>query len=131
MPGRTITPAKHFNANIRAIPHQRHRYETVGDWYTNKLTGTLDVKVSQMEDWRYEFLVAVHELIEAGLCRHANVTENQVDRFDMRFTGEGEPGDSPLAPYYQQHQVATVIERDLCKLLGLEWDKYDEAVNSL
>ena len=47
---------------IRSIPHKKHRYETVGDYYTLK-NGKTVVHVSDMHNWKYEFLCAIHELV--------------------------------------------------------------------
>lgn len=38
-----------------------------------------------------------------------------------------EPGDSPDAPYYKQHQIATSVERLLAAELGVDWTAYEEA----
>lgn len=65
-----------------------------------------------MSDRRYEFLVAMHEVIEAFLCKTRGVTQQRVDAFD---TGPGkdldEPGDDPRAPYFHEHQFASKIEK--------------------
>jgi hypothetical protein len=49
------------------------------------------------------------------LCIDRGVSFKAIDRFDMNFKGDGEPGDDPRAPYYRQHQFATQIERLLAK----------------
>jgi hypothetical protein len=124
-----------LNISIQTIDHKNHRYPTVGDWYQRD--GVLYIKVSKMADWRYEFLVALHELIEVMLCRHDGVTEKSVDRFDIRFEknrkkgNEDEPGDDPRAPYVRQHCIATGVERIVAALLGVSWKKYGDAINAL
>jgi hypothetical protein len=126
--------------SIRAIPHSQQRYETVGDWRfeTTIQDGEhLIIHVSKMSDWRYEFLVVVHELIEVFLCRHEGITQKQVDKFDMTYEkkrAEGdtsEPGDAKHAPYKSQHCIATGVERILAAVLGVCWKTYDDEVNSL
>jgi hypothetical protein len=133
---------------IETIPHSEQRYPTVGDWqwkssrtkdfyakgkdpkeWSDK--DTLVIRVSSLSDWRYEALVGLHEAIEALLCKQAGVTEEQVDQFDLNFKGEGEPGNDPLAPYCQQHQVATVIETTLAQELDVDWAKYEAEVDGL
>ena len=47
---------------IETIPHDHQRYNTVGDWQFSP-DGTLHVKVSEMDDWRHEALIAVHEVV--------------------------------------------------------------------
>lgn len=120
---------------IEFIPHNKQRYETVGDWYYKK--GVLHIKVSMMSDWRYEVLVAIHELAEVMLCRQRGIETAVVDRFDMEFErkrkpgNEDEPGDDPRAPYRKEHFFATNIERQLALELGVDWKTYDKEVVSL
>lgn len=118
--------------SIQTIPHQQHRYETVGDWYSDKATGRVYILVSEMGNWRYELLVAVHELVEAFLCLQDGVTEESVDEFDKVYTNpDEEPGDSPNAPYQKQHCLATGIERILAACLGVKWSEYENAIERL
>lgn len=127
-----------LEVHIKTIPHKKQRYETVGDWWWEK--NTLQMRISDMENWRYEFLVAVHEYIEAMLCKHSGVSQKSVDSFDIKFEkdrlkfkwgNEPEPGNDPRAPYFFQHNIATGIERILATLLGVNWDEYDKTVMSL
>jgi hypothetical protein len=115
----------------RVIPHDEQRYETVGDW---RFHTALQVRVSEMRDWRYEMLVTIHEIVEAVLCRAAGIHDDVVDAFDAEHAqlgGKGEPGDSPDAPYRRQHGIATGIERLLAAEMGVDWVAYEEAVNAL
>lgn len=123
---------------IRFIPHATQRYPTVGDWFFDGRI--LRVLVSDMKNFEYNLCVAVHEIVEAVLCDRANVKEEEVTAFDIEFEKRralhlvgpfDEPGDDPQAPYYSQHQVATSVEKTLAKALGLNWEEYDAAVNSL
>ena len=122
--------------SIKTIPHRHQRYETIGDWFTDR-NGNLQIRVSAMSDWRYEFLVALHELVEWALCRQDGVSQHQVDVFDRRFEKErlpgnyDEPGDAPKAPYQTQHCIATGVERIAAACLGVCWSKYEAELNSL
>ena len=135
---------------IETIAHSEQRYPTVGDWFFtedwHRPTGTemgpkslwqpmehLHIRVSSTGDWRHEALVAVHELVEVLLCKHAGVSQEVVDRFNIDFEkarAEGlrekgvELGDAPEAPYRTQHCVATGIERILAANLGVNWTDY-------
>lgn len=143
-----------MDINIKTIPHKEHRYETVGDWwfeykdtslksYTidsemNPLApSSLEIRVSDLSNPLMEVCVAVHELIEVILCSHKGITQEQVDKFDKDFEANrqqnnfDEPGDSPLAPYKDQHCFATGIERLLVAELGIDWKKYEETINNL
>lgn len=98
----------------------------------DKDTGNLTILVSDLGNWRYEFLVGLHELVEAVLCQHRGVTQEDVDAFDMEFESgraEGdasEPGFASNSPYREQHLLATGIETIIASLLGVDWNTYVE-----
>jgi hypothetical protein len=123
----------HFEAHT--APHSDQRYETVGDW--KLVDESILVKVSEMGNSDWEFLVAIHELVEAYSCAKFGVTEEDVTDFDIAYErdrAEGdvsEPGDSPAAPYQKHHQFASIIERLLAVHLGVNWQEYEAKINSL
>ena len=121
---------------IRIIPQDEQRYPTVGDYFVDS-DGVQQVRVSSMGDWRYEFLVTIHELVELAYCRHSGISEQEITRFDLEYEKarpEGdvsEPGDSPLAPYHKQHKFATFIERAMAFVLDVDWVKYSQYVEEM
>lgn len=121
---------------IETIPHETHRYTTVGDWFYDP-DGTLRIKVSDLQDWKREALVAVHELVEVLLCKAQGVSQQDVDKFDLDFEqarlegNEAEPGDDPNAPYKKQHCLATSVERLLAAEMGVDWKTYEEQLCAL
>lgn len=121
---------------IEEIPHPLQRYCTCGDWFVGE-DGTWHIRVSNTGKWQHAVLVAVHELIEMSLCRQRDISEAAVTQFDLDFEAsrpEGntdEPGDSPDAPYQQEHQFATTVELLLAKELGVKWREYARAIESL
>jgi hypothetical protein len=123
--------------HILTKPHSDQRYDTCGDWLFDKQDGSLIIYVSNLGDWKQELCVAVHELIEAMLCKDLGITDELVTEFDEDFESkrvEGntdEPGDSPDAPYKAQHFFATSLERLLAAELGVDWKEYEEAINNL
>lgn len=118
-----------LNIKIVSIPHSAHRYPTAGDWYNSN--GVDLIEVSQLPDERYELLLAVHELVEAALCKQAGISESTVDAWDTKFAGEGEPGDDPRCPYFRQHTRAETIERLLAAMLDVDWDSYEAELAKL
>lgn len=123
--------------NIETIPHQSQRYPTVGDYWEDGAE-VEQVRVSEMPDWRYEALVAVHELIEMILTKHRGIAEQAISEFDIAFeksreVGQvlGEPGDDPRSPYRKEHFFATNVERLLAAELGVDWFAYDRFVEGL
>lgn len=128
-----------MDINIQMIPHKKQRYETVGDWY-QELSGRLNIKVSDMGNWKYNFLVAFHEQIEAMLCFAASIREEDVTLFDLKFEEErkrgmhsfdAEPGNDPRAPYFKQHALATEMEIKMARELGVDWEAYEKAIQAL
>ena len=124
------------SVNILVIPHEAQRYETVGDWWWEGEgeESTLQLRVSQMGNWKMEMCVAYHELHEALECKARGITQKQVDDFDLSWEehdGIDEPGNDPTAPYYWQHQHATAAEMHLANYLGLEWEAYASTISCL
>lgn len=125
--------------HIETILHSDQRYETVGDWQVRHgfRRSAIFIKVSSMVNEDYEFLVGLHEMIEAHLCFKRGITQQAVDQFDMDYErnrkegDESEPGDQPSAPYYKEYQFALKLERLMSDELGVNWDKYEETLNSL
>jgi hypothetical protein len=116
-----------LNVRIKTIPKEKHRYPTLGDYYYEG--DQLTVVVSEMANPTNEMLVAIHELVEAYLCEQKGIPFESIDQFDHGFEGEDEPGDDPNAPYYWQHQVASLVERLLTQHVGIPWQEYDAAVS--
>jgi len=125
-----------LDIHIKTVKHSKQRYPTVGDWLWHGQT--LTIFVSEMCNWRTESLIAIHELVEALLCKDQDVTQKEVDAFDMEYESArrpddwvSEPGDDPTAPYHEQHKFATVIERLLCMELGVKWHEYEKLIQEL
>jgi hypothetical protein len=118
-----------LNISIKTLPHSAQRYDTCGDY--KRGAKKTKVRVSELSDWRFEALVAVHELVELLLCEDRGVSDEQIDAFDFAFQGKGEPGDDPSCPYYEQHQFAEKIEFLLASELGVNWTRYEDEVSRL
>jgi len=120
---------------IEVVDHEKQRYDTCGDWQF--FDDTLEIRVSNLKDWRMEALVGLHEAVEALLCRKRGITEHEVGVFDKRFeteiphTEDEEPGDHILSPYRREHFFATNVERLLAAELGVDWQDYEERINAL
>jgi hypothetical protein len=128
-----------MTATIQSVPHAKHRYPTVGDWMIGG-DGAIIINVSATGNPDYDFLVGVHELIEAYLCLRRGISQESVDSFDMNIEkahqkaltfSAYEPGDHPDAPYRREHCTATGVERILAAELNVNWHEYETALNSL
>lgn len=113
--------------NIKSIPQRHQRYKTVGDYWTDK-DNIIQIRVTKMSEDAM-FLVALHELIEFYLVKKRNISEQLITKFDIEFekfnTEQKEPGDYFLAPYQNEHCIATGVERIMCAILGLKWEEYE------
>ena len=123
--------------HIETIPHDQQRYETCGDYWEDE-NGIEQIRVSEMVDWRYEVLVAVHEIVEMALAKHRRIDENAITEFDIKFEESkakglcaGEAGDNVNAPYRKEHFFATNLERLFAAELGVDWFEYDRFVDAL
>jgi hypothetical protein len=115
--------------HVDVIPHKNQRYSTCGDWQF--LGGGLHVSVSDTGSLESNFLVAIHELVEAFLCHTANISEASVDEFDMSHPELEEPGESPSAPYNRQHAVAEIVERMVAHAAGVNWQEHGSRIDLL
>ena len=123
--------------NIETIAHETQRYPTVGDYWLDE-NGVEQIRVSEMMDWRYEVLVAVHEIVEMALTRQRGIAEEAITEFDIKFEQDkekgvvgGNAGDNVNAPYQKEHFFATNLERLLASELGVNWFEYDRYVDAL
>lgn len=115
-----------MKTEIASIPHSEHRYPTLGDYWCAK-DGTVFIRVSALPDWRYEFLIALHELIEEAVTRHRGIREPAIKAFDEAHLDMDDPGMSPEAPYHREHVLATAIEMLVAQELGVVWSEYEAA----
>jgi hypothetical protein len=99
-----------------------------------------EVRVSDMGNDDYHFLVLIHELIELHLVNKRGILIEDIDAFDKKFeedrskgihSQDEEPGDSCYAPYRKEHLFATNIERLLAYELGVDWEEYGKTVMNL
>lgn len=115
--------------NIETIPIEQMRYKSAGDYWWDE-DGTLQIRVCKLSDPRYEEAIAIHELFEALLCKNKGVTEESITVFDIEFeknieNEDKEPGDETNAPYRDEHNFATAVERMFIAAQGIPWNEYD------
>lgn len=123
---------------IDFIPHDQQRYSTVGDWAVDD-NGDWNIKISEVQEsgfnaLEYQLLIALHEFVEMMDCWHKGITTQEVDAFDIGWqapAGIDEPGDDQRAPYFDSHQFACGIERQMAARLGVNWKAYNQAVDAL
>ena len=116
-----------MNIDIKIIPQNEMReLYPLGDWWFD-YGGDLHIRVSELRNWKYEVLVATHELEEALLCEIRGIKEVDIAKFDSECQDD-EPGLNEKAPYHKEHLFATKIERQTAKELGVDWEEYDKEI---
>ncbi len=113
-----------MNIRIKTIPHKKQEYITHGNWYYDK-KGNLTITVSDFGNWKYEFLVAIHEMVEVALCKDRDISDKEVTNFDLKHLDAEEPGFLKDSIYYKEHQVADVVERLMANQLNINWEEYE------
>jgi hypothetical protein len=119
---------------VEVIPHRWREYDTIGNW-SFAPDGMLVVFVSDTGSRASNEAIAVHEVVEALLCRFHKVSEESVTNFDLKFEKEraegkhsldDEPGCDPRAPYRDWHLVAERFEREFLIQACVMWSKHSE-----
>jgi hypothetical protein len=117
------------------IAHRDQKYDTAGDYWESDEghNGTWAIRLSELPDWRMEFLVLIHELIEMGLTKHRGISWDEITAFDT--VGDGKDSDDPgritTAPYHKEHMFSENIEKILAEELEVDWIDYNRALDSL
>jgi len=120
---------------MQSIDHQEQRYETVGDYWEEG--GSLHFRVTDTGNWKYNYLVLLHEFVELALVKDRGIKIEDIDAFDIQYekdrlegkhTEDDEPGDDKNAPYVKEHFVATNIERTMAHELGVDWVDYEDTL---
>lgn len=116
------------------------RYKTCGDWWFDD-ENNLEIRVADLNNWKYEYLIARHEQDEAILCYARGISEKSVSDFDISFEEmrdkypeiikDIEPGDFPSAPYRNEHGFATGSEKMMAGQLEVDWVEYEKTINAL
>ena len=113
---------------VKTVDPSAMRYPTAGDWewlpdgalmLTVPEYGGNDVSV---------LLVAIHEMIEAYLCKRDGVTDEMVTKWDTDNPLLEEPGDDLAAPYHKQHVIAMAIEKECATATRTDWKAHDNWV---
>lgn len=108
------------------IAAKRMPYPTWDNWYWKGEDLYIEI-LKGLTPEQFQ-LMAIHAQVEAILCKAHGVTAKAVTKFDIEFEQlalKGEPGDSPCAPYHDEHCIATAVERIMLPSMGLVWNSYD------
>lgn len=110
---------------MQSLPFEKMRYETYGDYHESN--GAVRIDVVKQDNPLYEWLIAIHELVEYVLVKARKISISQIEEFDQTCQST-DPGDDTAAPYYHEHQVATIVEKIVCNELGIKWHDYTKEI---
>lgn len=103
---------------LKSVDPVSMRYVTTGDWEWLP-NGELKCSVAEYGNPDGEFLVNLHEMVEAWLCRKAGIREDEVSAFHIS---------NPEAPHHKQNQTATDVEKIVCEAMSIDWEAHKEWV---
>lgn len=121
-----------LNLTVKEVALADMPFTTAGHWRETD-AGNFEVLVVALKDWRYSFIVLMHELTEWAICRWFGVSTATCDAFDDLWEqelvrGEHKPeeeaGFDRRCPYRKGHVWGARMERLFCFLLGLRWKTY-------
>lgn len=118
-----------YNGNIKTIQHREQRYETLGDYWTEG--GCIQFRISSLGNSDYEFLIALHEMVEKQLARKMGISEQTIDAWDLAHEDAEEPGELEGCPYREAHMIAEGIERAVAAKLGVDWKHYEATCRAI
>ena len=111
---------------------KKHRYCSIDDWDDpiDSPSGLVfSTQTADTGNMDYNFLVLMHALVEQYLCYKHGIKDEQVTGYDKAHTHCDNPGEHEEAPYNEEHVVANNIEEQLSVVLGVDWKKYEEAID--
>lgn len=119
-----------MNISIKTIPHKEQRYPTIGDWWLEN--GEMKIRVSEeLGNEDYQFMIAIHELIEQHLCRKRGISQESIDKFDKEHLDSEDPGSLPDAPYHKEHLFSLIVEGMLANQLEVDFTYNGDYNNKL
>jgi len=118
-----------LNTVIITIPHKFQEYNTLGNY--KRVNNVTYFMISDCNNEWYEYMIALHELIEETLTRKRGISEEVITDFDLGHLDADDPGSLPDAPYFKEHMFAMSMERKMCKMLGLDWNLYDSVCSKI
>lgn len=109
---------------LESCERDQMRFPSAGDGDWTWEGDTLHIRVVPQEDDNHTFLFALHEAVEAWLCKNDGVSEEAVDAFDNSRAEYCalyglEQGDMDDAPYREQHRKAMLLEHLMANFMGL------------
>lgn len=122
---------RHFD--VGEIPHSENIVSTIGDWRGDNIR-QLKVTISKMPGLLF-WPVFFHEFTEIAVCEKDGVKPADCHAFDDLWEEEikqglhgpeEEAGFDPRCPYRLGHEWGAFMEKLMCQILSIDFDKYCE-----
>ena len=121
---------------IKTIPLHQQRYPTIGDYFIDD-EGIMHIHITETGNTLHSELVTIHELIEFVLTKAKGIKESDILKHDLwveseikkgNYPPDAEPGEHPKSPYYNEHMLAELIEKMICKHLDINFTEYNDEI---
>ena len=99
-----------FSAPLSALTHDVFATRPASAWLAAGEVGRVIFLANTPHDWRFAALQAVHELVEAIIHRHNNVTQVDIDTADFDTLD----GETPSAPRSLDFAHACGVAWEMC-----------------
>ena len=116
-----------LHISIDTIPQKQHEYATYGN-YKGHIRRRF-IEVSELNDWRWEFLIALHELIEQNIALALGLSEAEILAWDLAHLESDDPGSLDGCPYKFMHLYAERAEKDMCRMCNWDYEEYCKALD--
>lgn len=105
------------------------RYPTAGDYWENH--DVVNINITEQDNEDYEFLIAIHELVEFWITRKRDIKEEDITNYDLEWEKRNypkadEPGNEIDCIYKDEHRFAENIERQIAHEIGVDWEQYNK-----
>ena len=83
-----VQPQHNVNFNVATISHSNQPTNSVGNYRINAQKDTVDILVSDLGNWKYSYLIALHGVLTSAFCRHFDLNNNSKHNIIVRRQGE-------------------------------------------
>jgi hypothetical protein len=134
--------------DIKSIPFKEMPYPSL-DGYWDNPDGSVSFRTCEETSEKAQFLVLIHAMIEYYLCKFNGITEPEIADWDLMIEEAVKEGELPedidsgyaivhnitgspvLAPYRDQHHLATAVEGLLLPSMQYSEEEYSKEIETL
>ena len=123
---------------LSVVSQDKIRNNGLGDYYEE--SGVRYIKTADVGNEVFHVAILLHEVIEELDTRFQGIDEELINKFDEEFEEErelgihgkdDEPGNDPRCIYFEAHQFATRIEKQIIEHFGYTWEQYNKQLSGV